>query len=70
MRTHTSYSRPWSNQPDVTKLYKKQRYYVFILTREVKKEYFEKHIPHDSPYKIFGNFIVKLVGNKKTSFLK
>ena len=35
-----------SNNPEIIKLYKKQRNYVVNLSRKVKKEYFQKHMPH------------------------
>ena len=44
-----------SNNPEIIKLYKKQRNYVVNLSRKVKKEYFQKHMPNGN-LKIFGNF--------------
>ena len=34
-----------SNNPEIIKLYKKQRNYVVNLSRKVKQEYFQKHMP-------------------------
>ena len=45
-----------SNNPEIIKLYKKQRNYVVNLSRKVKKKYFQKHMPHGSSLTIFGNF--------------
>ena len=45
-----------SNNPEIIKLYKKQRNYVVNLSRKVKKEYFQKHMLHGASSNIFGNF--------------
>ena len=42
-----------SNNPEIIKLYKKQRNYVANLSRKVKKEYFQKHMPHVESSKNF-----------------
>ena len=34
-----------SNNPEIIKLYKKQRNYVVNLSRKVKTEYFQKQMP-------------------------
>ena len=45
-----------SNNPEIIKLYKKQRNYAVNLSRKVKTDYFQKHIPHGASLKAFGNF--------------
>ena len=45
-----------SNNPEIIKLYKNQRNYVVNLSRKVKKEYFQKHMPHGISCQNFGNF--------------
>ena len=35
-----------SNNPEIIKLYKKQRNYVANLSKKVKTEYFQKYMPH------------------------
>ena len=35
-----------SNNPEIIKLYKKRRNCVVNLSRKVKTEYFQKHMPH------------------------
>ena len=45
-----------SNNPEIIKLYKKQRNYAVNLSRKVKTDYFQKHIPHGASLKVFGNF--------------
>ena len=42
-----------SNNPEIMKLYKKQRNYVVNLSRKVKTEYYQKHMPHDASSKHF-----------------
>ena len=50
------------------KLYKKQRNYVVNLSRKVKKEYFQKHMPHGASSKIFWKFCKSFFSNKTTNF--
>ena len=45
-----------SNNPEIIKLYKKHRNYVFNLSRKIKKEYFQKHMPHGASSKNFWKF--------------
>ena len=45
-----------SNKPEIIKSFEKQRNYVVHLSRKVKKEYFQKHMPHGTSSKLFGNF--------------
>ena len=42
-----------SNNPEIIKLYKKQRNYVVNLSRKVKTEYFQNHMPHGASSKNF-----------------
>ena len=57
-----------SNNPEIIKLYKKQRNYVVNLTRKVKKEYFKKHMPHRASFKIFWKFCKPFFSNKTNNF--
>ena len=41
------------NNPLAVKPYKKQRNYIVSLSRKVKKDYFQKHMPHGSSSKNF-----------------
>ena len=52
-----------SNNPEKIKLYKKQRNYVVDLSRKVKKEYFQKHMPHGAPSKNFRKFCKPFFSN-------
>ena len=45
-----------SINPEIIKLYKKQRNYVVNLSIKVKTEYFQKHMLHGELLKNFGNF--------------
>ena len=45
-----------SNNPEIIKLYKKHRNYVFNRSRKFEKEYFQEHMPHGHLLKFFGNF--------------
>ena len=45
-----------SNKPETIKLYKQQRNYVVNLIRKVKREHYQKHMPHSASSKIFANF--------------
>ena len=53
-----------SNNPEITKLYKKQRNYVVNLSRKVKKEYFQKHMPHGASSKNFWKFCKPFFSDK------
>ena len=57
-----------SNNPEIIKLYKKQRNYVVNLSRKVKTEYFQKHMPHGASSKNFWKFFKPFFSNKTTSF--
>ena len=57
-----------SNNPEIIKLYKKQRNYVVNLSRKVKKEYFQKHMPHDASSKNFWKFCKLFLSNKTNNF--
>ena len=52
------------NNPEILKLYKKQRNYVVHLSRKVKTEYFQKHVPHSASYKNFWKFCKPFFSNK------
>ena len=66
--------------PLATKLYKKQRNYVVILSRKTKKEYFQQHMPHGLSSKNIRKFrksfhtkpqtftINNACGNKESNF--
>ena len=60
-----------SNNPEIIKLYKKQRNYVVNLSRNVKKEYFQKHMLQGTSSKNFGNlanysFLIKQITSTTT----
>ena len=57
-----------SNNPEIIKLYKKQRNYVVNLSRKVKKEYFQKHMPHGASSKHFSKFCKPFFSNKTNNF--
>ena len=57
-----------SNNPEVIKLYNKQRNYVVNLSRKVKKEYFKKHMPHCASSKNFWKFCKPFFSNNTTNF--
>ena len=57
-----------SNNPEITKLYKKQRNYVVNLSRKVKKKYFQKHIPQGASSKNFWKFCKPFFSNKTNNF--
>ena len=57
-----------SNNPEIIKLYKKQRNYVVNLSRKVKKEYFQKHMPHGASSKNFWKFSKPFFSNKANNF--
>ena len=58
----------FSNNPEIIKLYKKQRNYVVNLSRKVKTEYFQKHMPHGASSKNFWKFCKPFSSNKTTNF--
>ena len=49
-------------------LYKKQRNYVVNLSRKVKKDYFQKDLPHGSSSKNFWKFCKPFLTNQITNF--
>ena len=57
-----------SNNPEILKLYKKQRNYVVNLSRKVKTEYFQKHMPRGASSKKFWKFCKPFFSNKTTNF--
>ena len=57
-----------SNNPEITKLYEKQRNYVVNLSRKVKKLYFQKHMPLGASSKKFWTFCKPFFSNKTNSF--
>ena len=57
-----------SNNPEIIKSYKKQTNYVVNLSRKVKTEYFQKHMPHGASSKNFWKFCKPLFSNKTTHF--
>ena len=57
-----------SNNTEIIKLYKKQRNYVVNLSRKVKKEYFQKHMPHGASSKSFWKFCKPFFSNKTNNF--
>ena len=57
-----------SNNPEIIKLYKKQRNYAVTLSRKVKKEYFQKHMPHGASSKNFWKFCKPFFSNKTNNF--
>ena len=56
-----------SNKPEIIKLYKQPKYYVVNFSRKVKKEHYQKHMPHGAFSKIFCKFCKPFFSNK-TSF--
>ena len=52
-----------SNNPEIIKLYKKQRNYVVNLRRKVKKKYFRKHMSHGASSKNFWKFCKPFISN-------
>ena len=56
-----------SNNPEIIKLYKKQRNYNINLSRKVKLKYSQKHIPQDASSK---NFLKPLIANITPIFKK
>ena len=50
------------------KLYKKQRNYVVSLSRNIRKDYFQKHMPYGSSSKIFWKFCKPFFTNQITNF--
>ena len=57
-----------SNNPEIIKLYKKQRNYVVNLSRKVKREYFQKHMAHGASFKNFWKFCKPFFSNKTNNF--
>ena len=57
-----------SNNPEIIKLYKKQRNYVVNLSIKVKKKYFQKHMPHGASSKNFWKFCKPFFSNKTNNF--
>ena len=57
-----------SNNPEIIKLYKKQRNYVVNLSRKVKTECFQKHMPHGASSKNFCKFCNPFFSNKTINF--
>ena len=57
-----------SNNPEIIRLYKNQINYVVNLSRKVKTEYFQKHIPHGASSKNFWKFCKPFFSNKTTNF--
>ena len=45
-----------------------ERNYVVNLSRKVKKEFFQKHMPHGASSKIFWKFCKSFFSNKTTNF--
>ena len=56
------------NDPLAIKLYKKQRNYIVNLSRKVKKDYFQKHMPHGSSSKNFWKFCKPFLTNQIKNF--
>ena len=56
------------NNPQIMKLYKKQRKYVLNLIRKVKIEYLQKHMPDGASTKNFWIFCTPFFTNKTTNF--
>ena len=70
MRTSASKKKANNlNDPLSIKLYKKQRDYVVNLSRKVKKDYFQKHMPNGSSSKNFWKFRKLLFTNQITNFV-
>ena len=57
-----------SNNPEIIKLYKKQRNYVVNLSRKVKEENFQKPMPHGASSKNFWKFCKPFFSNKTNNF--
>ena len=57
-----------SNNPEIIKLYKKQRNYVVNLSRKVKTEYFQNYMSQGASSKIFWKFYKPFFSNKTTNF--
>ena len=57
-----------SNNPEIMKLYKKQRNYFVNLSRKVKKEYFQKHMPRGASSKHFWKFCKPFFSNETNNF--
>ena len=55
------------NDPLSIKLYKKQRNHVVNPSRKVKKDYFQKHMPHGSSSKSFWKFCKPFFTNQITN---
>ena len=51
-----------ANNPEITKLYKKRNYTV-NLGRNVKREYFQKHMPQGASSKSFYNLCKPFFSN-------
>ena len=56
------------NEPLSIKLYKKQRNYAVNLSQKVKKDYFQKYMPHGPSYKNFWKFCRSFFTNQITNF--
>ena len=56
------------NGPLAIKLDKKQRNYVVNLSRKVKQDYFQKHMPHGSCSKNFWKFCKPFFTSQVTNF--
>ena len=52
-----------SNNPEITKLHKKRNYTV-NLSRNVEREYFQKHMPQGASSKSFCNLCKPFFSNK------
>ena len=57
-----------SNNPEIIKLFKKQINYVVNLSRRVKTECFQKHIPQGKSSKIFRKFCKPFFSKKTINF--
>ena len=57
-----------SNNPEIIKLFKKQRNYVVNLSRKVMKEYFQKHMLRGASSKNFWKFCKPFFSNKTNNF--
>ena len=57
-----------SNNPEIIKLCKKQRNYVVNLSTKVKREHFQKHMPHGASSKNFWKFCKPFFSNKTNNF--
>ena len=56
-----------SNNPEIIKLYKKQRNHVVNLSSKAKTEYFQKHMSHGVSSKSFWKFCKPFFSNKTTN---